>query len=175
MFPIKKCVLPDQALLNKCSINGSYVDCYCADIPKQISFRDFILAFYTTPLFKVERFILKYAVSRPSTDIQAMQLADGVSREFAAWYVESRGENQLLMCDLSERTRSWLMVAPGSDGGTRLYFGSGVVPVQDPKTGKPSMGLIFQVLLGFHQIYSILLLYSAKLRIKNQITLEKYT
>jgi hypothetical protein len=168
MLSIEKCAIPPDALLNKYSINGSYVDCYCTDIPNQISFPEFILVFYTTPLFKLERFILKYAASKPSTDIQAKQLADGGSKEFAAWYVEGRADNQLLMCDFSERTRSWLMIAPGNDGSTRLYFGSGVVPVRDLKTGKSSMGFVFQALLGFHQIYSMLLLYSAKLRIKNQ-------
>lgn len=165
MFSIEKCAIPSNALLNKYSINGSYVDCYCTEISKQVSFPEFILAFYTTPLFKVERFILKYTVSKPSTDIQARQLANGDSKEFAAWNVEGRAENELLMCDISERTRSWLMSAPGNHGGTRLYFGSGVVPVRDSKTGKSSMGFVFQALLGFHQAYSVLLLYSAKLRI----------
>jgi hypothetical protein len=168
MFSIEKCAIPDNALLNKYSSNGSYVDCYYTEVSKQVSFPEFILAFYTTPLFKAERFILKYTASRPSTDIQAKQLADGLSKGFAAWFVEGRTENQILMCDFSERTRSWLMVAPGNDGNTRLYFGSGVVPIRDSKTGKSSMGFVFQALLGFHQIYSVLLLYSARLRINRQ-------
>jgi hypothetical protein len=166
MFSIEKCTTPHDALLNKYLANGSYVDCYCTEIPKQVSFPEFILAFYTTPLFKMERFILKYMASRPSSDIQAKELADGGAREFAAWYVEGRAEDQILMCDFSERTRSWLMVAAGSNGGTRLYFGSAVVPIRDLKTGKLSMGFIFQALLGFHRIYSVLLLYSARARMK---------
>jgi hypothetical protein len=171
MLSIEKCTTPDHALLNKYLTNGSYVDCYCTEIPKQISFPEFILSFYTTPLFKLERFILKYMASRPSTDIQAKELADGVAREFAAWYVEGRAEDQILMCDFSERTRSWLMVAPRNDEGTRLYFGSAVVPIRDSKTGKSSMGFVFRALLGFHQIYSVLLLSSARLRIKNQYSI----
>jgi hypothetical protein len=168
MFSIEKCAIPADALLNQYSVNGSYVDCYCTDISKRISFPEFILAFYTTPLFKLERLILKYTVSKPSTDIQAKQLADNASKEFAAWYVEGRTENEILMCDFSGRTRSWLMVAPLNDQRTRLYFGSAVVPVRDSNTGKTSMGFVFQTLLGFHKIYSILLLYSARLRIKNK-------
>lgn len=167
MFFIEKCTVPANTLLSKYSINGSYADCYCTEIPKSVSFPEFILAFYTTPLFKLERFILKYTASRPSTDIQAKQLADGVSKEFAAWDVEGRGENEILMCDFSGRTRSWLMVAPLNDQRMRLYFGSAVVPIRNPQTGKSSMGWVFQGLLGFHQIYSVLLLYSAKLQIKN--------
>ena len=51
--------------------------------------------------------------------------------KFAAWHVENRSENEILMCDFRGRTRSWLMVAPVStvsDARTRLYFGSAVVP-----------------------------------------------
>jgi hypothetical protein len=162
MLSIEKCTTPHNALLNKYLANGSYVDCYCTETSNQVSFPEFILAFYTTPLFKLERFILKYTASRPSTDIQAKELADGVATEFAAWYVEGRADDQILMCDFSERTRSWLMVTAGNNGSTRLYFGSAVVPIRDLKTGKPSLGFVFQALLGFHQVYSVLLLYSAR-------------
>jgi len=52
------------------------------------------MAFYTTLVFKLERLILKLAVSRPSTDAQAKQLAAGSIDEFSAWHVEARSENQ---------------------------------------------------------------------------------
>ncbi|HEX7718658.1 MAG TPA: hypothetical protein VF389_02530, partial [Woeseiaceae bacterium] len=88
---------------------------------------------------------------------------------FAAWQVEKRVENQLLLTDYMGNTRSWLMVAPVSSdgaGGTRLYFGSAVVPEVNAKTGERSLGFLFRALLGFHRIYSVVLLYSARARLR---------
>jgi hypothetical protein len=173
MFPIKKCSVPANTMLDKYSANEAYADCYFTEVPGQVSFPEFIFAFYTTALFKLERLILKLAISKPSTDIEASELADGSSSKFAAWHVEDRSENELLMCDFRERTRSWLMVVPlnaAGDARTRLYFGSAVVPVRNSKTGKLSVGFTYEALLGFHRIYLILLLYSAKSNIKRQLS-----
>jgi hypothetical protein len=172
MFSIEKCPVPADALLYKYTKNGSYTDCYSTEVPEQISFPEYVFAFYTTPLIKLERLILRLTVSKPSTDIEARRLADGVSDRFAAWDVEGRGENEILMCDFQGRTRSWLMVASVSTVRgvrTRLYFGSAVIPVRSSKTGKSSLGFGVQALLGFHKIYSILLLYSVKSRLKNRV------
>jgi hypothetical protein len=112
------------------------------------------------------------AVSKPSTDIQVRQLAEGDIQRFAAWHVEDRNENELLMCDFIGHTRSWLMAAPVStidDIRTKFYFGSAIVPKRNPKTGALSLGSGYQALIRFHQIYSVLLLYSAKLRIQHRI------
>jgi len=165
LFSIKSCPLPDDALLSKYSSNGAYVDCFMTDIPFSVSHKQYVTSFYTTPLFKLERFILTWTVSKPSTDVQVEQLADGSTQAFAAWTVEARAENQLLMCDFIRRTRSWLMVVPLGSGGTRLYFGSAVVPIVDSRTGKSTLGFIFSVLLGFHRLYSVALLYAAKSRV----------
>ena len=156
---------PDEALLARYSAqDGCYTDCFAVDVPGVVSFEAYVAAFYTTWLFKLERAILKLAVKRPSTDAQAVELAAGRRDSFAAWDVEARAEDQLLMCDLAGRTRSWLMVAP-ADGGTRLYFGSAVVPVTG-KDGKPTLGFGFSALLGFHKLYSKALLWSAVRKLK---------
>jgi hypothetical protein len=158
MLLIGKCTIPADTLLDKySSVVGAYLDCYLTEIPRQVMFPEFIFAFYTTPLFKLERLILKFTVSKPSTDAQARQLADGISGTFAAWTVEHRGENELLMCDFVRRTRSWFLV---KENGTRtqLYFGTAVVP----KTGRASLEFMYRAMLGFHQIYSVLLLSSAR-------------
>ncbi len=150
---------------------SGYADCFCVDIATMVSQEEFVKAFYTTPLFKVERLILKWAVSRPSTDDQATKLAAGTADAFAAWRVEKRNDSQLLLCDFTGRTRSWLMASSrvGQSGfGTRLYFGSAVVPVKNPRTGQTSMGPGFSALLGFHKIYSRLLLQAAKSRLEAQ-------
>jgi hypothetical protein len=165
MLSIKKCAVPANTLLESYLKNGAYADCYSTEISRPVSFPEFIHAFYTSSLFKLERSILTWTVSKPSTDEQARQLAEGASTTFAAWQVENRNEHELLMCDLHGRTRSWFMLIPmNADGDfrTRLFFGSAVVPVQNQRTGKSSLGFIFNALLGFHKIYSALLLYSAR-------------
>ena len=154
------------------------MDCYWTEISDQVSFSEFVSAFYTTPLFRLERFILKLSVAKPSTNTKARQLAEGSCDTFAAWYVEARSENELLMCDFVGRTRSWLMIVPANitnNSRTRLYFGSAVVPKRDPKTGELSLGFAYQALLGVHKIYSVLLLYAAKLLIRHRrrISYEK--
>lgn len=169
MLSVQKCPVPASTLLDAYSIPGIYVDCYRTEIPGHVSLPEFIVAFYTTPLFKLERAILERMVSKPSTDVQVRQLADGSLDNFAAWSVERRTENELLLCDFRGRTRSWLMVSPRqakSGLQTRLYFGSAVTPVRNPGTGQFTLGFAYQGVLGFHKIYSVLLLGSARRRLE---------
>ena len=165
LFPIRPCPLPEQALLGRYATGGAYTDCFMTDISMPVSQAQFVTAFYTTSLFKLERFILTWTVAKPSTDAQVQQLADGSINTFAAWTVEARSQDQLLMCDYQSLTRSWLMVLPLSTG-TRLYFGSAVVPRVNARAGKATLGLIFYLLLGFHRLYSVALLYAARLRLE---------
>jgi hypothetical protein len=171
MNPIHPRELPPNALLNKYQQQGSFTDCYSVEVPRAISHSEFVQAFYTTPLFKVERFILAVFVSRPSTDLQARQLAAGEAETFAAWSVEGKAENQLLLCDFLGHTRSWLMVEANEKSdpaSTRLYFGSAVVPKLNAKTGQASYGFGFHALKGFHALYSRALLRSAVSRLKSR-------
>src|SRR5215208_2708642 len=145
MLLIKKCPVPANTFLHSYVANGAYADCYCTEISRPISFPKFIFTFYTTPLFKLERFILTWTIAKPSTDKQARELAACERETFAAWRVENRGESEILMCDYQSRTRSWLSVLPVGDSRTRLYFGSAVVPGRNSKTGKSSLGFVFQM------------------------------
>ena len=157
MIAIQKVPVPANGMLDKyTSVTGAYTDCYMTEAPRKVSFAEYVFAFYSTPLFKLERLIL-LSVSKPSTDIQANQLARGEIDKFAAWSVENRSDNEILLCDYLSRTRSWLMTK-GNGTTTQLYFGSAVLP----KTGETSLGFGFRALLGFHQIYSVLLLRSAR-------------
>jgi hypothetical protein len=163
---IRPCELPEAALLRRYLNSGAYADCFVTELAVTVSQADFIEAFYTTPLFKLERLLLGWFVARPSTDLQARALAEGTATSFAAWSVEGRTPEQLLMCDFVGRTRSWLMIAAGSTpGSTRLYFGSAVVPQVDARTGARRMGSGFRALLGFHKLYSRALLWSAMRRV----------
>ncbi len=170
MFAIQSRPLPDNALLARYRREGAFTDCYAVDMPGAVSHARYVAAFYTTPVFRLERLILQWAVSRPSTDAQAVQLAAAEIDTFAAWHVEARSPDQLLLSDLRGRTRSWLMVAPVAtrDGaGTRLYFGSAVVPGQEGGAGKPTLGPVFGALMGFHKVYSQVLLHAAKSRLSS--------
>ncbi len=159
--------LPQGALLEKYKQQGAYTDCYSVVVPRPISHSEYVEAFYTTPLFKVERFILATLASRPSTDNQARQLATGEVESFAVWSVEGRAKDQLLLCDFLGRTRSWLMSATDEKHNpacTRLYFGSAVVPERHTENGQ-EFGFGFHALLGFHRLYSRALLRSAVSRL----------
>ena len=167
MAIVRRCEMPESALLRAYQAHA-YADCYMTEVSGRISLEQFVTAFYTTRLFKVERSILKWAVSKPSTDDEVRQLAAGTIAAFAAWHIENRAANQLLLSDMNERTKSWLMIdsVKSNDGPvTRLYFGSAVVPVRNRKSGKAEMGCIFRALLGFHKLYSIALLRAAVTRL----------
>ena len=165
---IAPCEIPPDALLRRYRVDGTYTDCYAAESAGRITLARFVEAFYTTRLFRLERFILGLA-GMPSTDEQARQLAEGARDSFAAWTVEARGEHELLLCDVHGRTRSWLKVSPahGAEAGTRLWFGSAVVPVADRRTGAPRLGFGFDALIGFHKRYSVALLRAARKRLSD--------
>jgi len=165
---IEPCPLPAHALLAKYAGTGAYADCYALDVAGAVSHAAYVEAFYTGRVFKIERFLLGLFLSKPSTDSQVKQLAIGEIDRFSGWQVEDRNTDQLLMCDFSGKTRSWLMVAPQSEGptpATRLYFGSAVLPSGTKATGEPRMGVVFASLLGFHRLYSRVLLNGARARL----------
>jgi hypothetical protein len=162
MLRITATALPPQGLLAAYRDRGAFTDCYVTTLDRPLTLAAYVDAFYTTPLFKLERLILAAFARRPSTDLQARQLATGECDSFAAWRVEARQADQILLADLTGRTRSWLMVAPAADGGTQLFFGSAVVPAADPATVKRRMGFVFGALLGLHKLYSRALLFSAR-------------
>lgn len=168
MSSVRPCDIPETAFLCRYRQGDAYADCYMTEVAGTISQRTFVEAFYTTALFKVERVILRL-VARPSTDLDARKLAEGGSASFAAWRVEDRSADQLLLGDFTGRTKSWLMAAPVADTGggarTRLYFGSAVLPRIDARTGARTLGFAFRALLGFHRLYSRLLLGAARSRI----------
>ena len=169
MSAVRPCELPTRSFLFIAREPGSFADCYVAEIDDAVSQTAFVEAFYTTRLFKAERLLLALFVGKPSTDAQARDLAAGAATSFAAWRVENRSPEQLLLADFTGRTRSWLMTepveaTPGSPR-TRLYFGSGVEPRTRTTDGRSAMGFGFRALLGFHTLYSRLLLKAARSRL----------
>ncbi|WP_374437720.1 hypothetical protein [Inhella sp.] len=134
---------------------GAFADAYALPIPRAVSLADYVAAFYATPLFKLERGLIGLLLRRPARDADAAALGRGECRQFSAWQVLDRNGQELLLQDQSGRTRSWLRVEPVA-GGTRLVFGSAVLP----RTGG-GFGWGFRALLGFHEWYSRALLRAA--------------
>ncbi|MGH8252242.1 MAG: hypothetical protein ACREVI_16385 [Steroidobacteraceae bacterium] len=169
MSPVRSSEPPADALTLPYRAAGEYVDCYVTELARAVSFSQFVSAFYTTPLFRLERWILRRLVAKPSTDEESRDLADGKRNSFAAWRVEARAPNQLLLRDFTGRTYSWLMVAAATEPSrTRLYFGSVVTRVRDARTGRIGLGPVHGRLLGFHKLYSRLLLGTAASRLARE-------
>ncbi len=156
--------LPSGAFLAEYSKTGAYTDCYSVEVSQHVDLPEYVEAFYTTPIFKIERFILARLAGMPSIDRDAHDLAHGQVSRFAAWEVESRASDQVILA--AGRTRSWLMVdsiESGDSPSCRLYFGSAVVPA-----GSGKLGWHFKALLGFHKLYSRILLGSAVRRLNRR-------
>ena len=156
MSSVQTSRLPAGAFLAHYSASGAYTDCYTATVEGRVSLGEFMAAFYTTPVFKLERWLLARLLRLPSTDREAMSLAQGELTRFSAWSVESRDADQALLA--AGRTRSWFMVPPppAASGATVLFFGSAIVPRERGGLGWP-----FNALLAFHKLYSRILLASA--------------
>lgn len=166
MTPIQACELPEDALLRRYLGGGAYADCYATEFAGPVTHAEFVTAFYTTGVFKLERLLLSWLAKRPSSDAEVLDMANGKLASFAAWNVEAREPRQLLLRDFQGRTRSWLMTVPEPGGHTtRLFFGSAVVPVTDRRSGETKLGLAFRALLGFHKLYSRILLRAAVRRL----------
>jgi len=144
-------------------VAGAYTDCFATDVAREVDLGAFVRAFYTTAVFRVERFLLRLA-RLPSTDEAADAVAGGSAEAFAAWTVEARTPTELLMCDVAGRTRSWFMVEPLDGGGTTLRFGSAIVP--DPSRPQRGIGPVYRALLGFHVLYSRILLHAAARKLR---------
>jgi hypothetical protein len=164
--PVRASSLPPGALLAAYRSAGHYTDCYETRVDAQPFQAAYVEAFYTSWLFKLERRILALA-SMPSTDAEAAELAAGTREHFAAWRVEARAPEQLLLCDVHARTRSWLMSADAARGaGRTLYFGSAIVPAPGAEPGAAALDFPYGALLGFHRRYSRLLLGAAAARLE---------
>jgi hypothetical protein len=168
MRSVRASTLPERSLLNAYAERGAFTDCYVTGIGHAVSLADYLEAFYTTPLFRIERWLLAVLIDRPSTDREAAELGAGTRQAFSAWVVESREAEQIVLA--VGRTRSWLMVeatAGASAPATTLYFGSAIEPLRDvPEAG---IGWQFRALSGFHAWYSRALLRAARRRLERQL------
>jgi hypothetical protein len=154
---------PGSLLGQLAQARGAFADAYTLPFPRAVTLAEFVEAFYTTRLFKLERALIAL-LGRRSGDADVHALAAGVGTRVAAWTVEARRPDELLMHEDSGATRSWFKVEAG-EGTTTLWFGSAVVPRRRGPGGEPRFGGLFHALLGFHRWYSRALLRAAARRL----------
>jgi hypothetical protein len=141
---------------------GGYSDCYYIDIQQDVSLSDYILTFFSTPIFRMERLLLNLVPSGRSNEQCVLDLAAGTGNKMAGWKTENRDDNQLLLAVGDGPIRTWLMVQGSpSSKTTRLYFGSAALPTSMTKEGHPKLAIVFRLFAGLHIFYSRLLLWWA--------------
>jgi len=160
MTPTETPLPPDSLLARLARDRSAFADAYTLPFPRAVSLAEFVEAFYTTRLFKVERALLAL-FGKPSSDAMARAVARGDGQRFAVWTVQAREGDELLMHEDSGATRSWFKAQAAECGGTTLWFGSAVVPRQRVGGEGARMGRVFHALLGFHRWYSRALLSAA--------------
>lgn len=155
--------LPAGALLTAYRDAGDYTDCFITSVAGDVELPALISAFYSTWLFAMERFILKWVVKKPSTAQDILRLSTGEAEQFAAWSVETRHEDQLLLTDFRGHTRSWLMCRAAQEPGrTELLFGSAVVSPEHRRQLGQRRPDGYSVLMPVHRMYSVALLACAR-------------
>jgi hypothetical protein len=158
----REIAVPKDSLLHRYSSqDGAYTDCFEVMLPINATMEEFVGAFYTTWLFRMERFVLTLARRRWITDADARALAAGDAETFAIWRVEARVDNQLLLADDSGHTRSYLSLASNEGGVARLIFGSAVVPTE----GRDLPAWV-RLTVPLHKFYSKALLRLAERRLR---------
>jgi hypothetical protein len=170
MARVRASDVPRDSLLRKYKDGSGFADCYVIEVPGTVSLATYVEAFYTSPLFAVERWLLRTFAASPATNADARLLARGEVARYSAWRVEGRSRSELLLADVTGRTRSWLMTAPTAGGhgvaSTVLHFGSAVLPRAAGPGQSRAMGWPFHALMGFHRVYSRLLLRAACRRLR---------
>jgi len=160
--------LPSDSLLIRYRESKDFTDCYQISINQKINLHEYVNAFYTSWLFKLERFIIKWLVNKPSTDQDVELLARSETSEFSAWSVEERTENQLLLCDYQGQTRSWLSVVNQDNESSQIYFGTAVVYRKDKKGRTIEFNQVFKFISLFHHFYAKALIRCAAKKLNKQ-------
>ncbi len=110
---IRPCEVPQDSLLRRYVDGVGFADCYVTEVPRAVSQGEFVEAFYTSSLFKIERTLLTYLASRPAGDAEAQQLAAGTARAFSAWSVQEQSATELLLADFTSMIDK--LTAPDQD------------------------------------------------------------
>lgn len=153
---------PKDSLLHQYTEKpGCHADAFMAEINFTPSLKDYITAMFGSPVFRIERVLLAVAAATPTfkKDLTAFALAEKDS--FALWKTMERSDQELLMEVEKGRVRTWLMVEPTEGETSKLWFGSAIVPKTTPSREVGDIGFTFKALMGFHKLYSRILLLAA--------------
>ena len=159
---------PHGALVERYASRGDYVDCFAVDVSGAVSISELVDAFFGSRAFEPERRILR-ALGR-SSPIDSTGLTTGTQERPAAWTVEARSANQVLLCDFLSFTRCWLMVevSPDDAARSRLYFGTAFARTRNPSAANFALRLVFSVLRPLHSAYAKILLNGAAARLRSR-------
>lgn len=164
MFQITQIPLPETALLSRYAGRlGHHTDCFETNVNTPVSIGHFVEAFFNSPILRLERKLLSLFLPS-SNDAQVHALAYGGGDTLSGWEVEDRNDQQLLLTVMGGGIRTWLMVED-ANGTTRLLFGSAVIP-RNAESAEPKIGWPITALMGFHKLYSRIVLAAAKWQLK---------
>ena len=129
---------PETSLLAQRRGEDWYRDAFRACVPGHVTLGTFVTEFFAGPAFLPERMAL-HLIGRGAGAAEIAALAEGTATRFAAWEMEAREADQLLMHDFLDRTCCWLAVSHEGDAsdlgaphnaGEReqrfLWFGTGL-------------------------------------------------
>lgn len=154
--------VPGDSLLHRYALREDvYTDCFEVMLPVQADMAEFVEAFYSTWLFRLERGVLMLGTRQRISDAQLRDLAAGRSEGFAVWRVEARNASELLLADRHGHTRSYLAFVAKEGGVARLIFGSAVLPA----TGG-AMPVWVRAMMPLHRMYSKALLRLAERKLR---------
>lgn len=145
------CEVPEGSLLAQYGGAGHYRDCFCREVPGELTLAQYIERFYSSMAFAPERVILVLIGHAKGWDASAdaiRALARGEAERFGAWELVERRPEQILLLSKDTNTANWLSVQPRG-ANTRLLFGSWVGGIE--QSG-------WRVMLAAHVWYSKVLL-----------------
>lgn len=154
--------IPEWSLLAPYAQPPHYTDHFCISVSAEVTIEQWTAAFFSSRVFRLERFLLNRVFPCKATDDAALALGEGRSDAFSAWTVERRGQGQLLL--KSGITRTWLAAAPhvatdgSANGTTELYLGSAVLGAQERSIASG----VLRAALAPHRAYSRALLRSGQ-------------
>ncbi|NVE95130.1 hypothetical protein [Altererythrobacter lutimaris] len=157
MGKVRACELPEGSLLAGFGGADDYRDCFCREVPGEVSLEQYIERFYSSAVFRPERVVLGL-IGRGASAEDIRALASGESDQIAVWKVVERKPDEILLLSRDTNTASWLAVSSSSEAvgqtknKTKLLFGSWVGGINESR---------WRVMLAPHVWYSRLLLESA--------------
>lgn len=159
--------IPSNSFLAKVfTTNGTniYRDCYCITNPiapnqtsknsQDVILNNFAISFFTSPVFKLESYILSFAGMRGPSRREIEGQVEPSSNLKPAFVIENKTDSEIIFKS-AEHIRTWLQVSE-SNGIMYFRLGSAV----DYSKGD-TKALLTWILTPFHQVYSRVLLYSA--------------